>query len=109
MCSAISDCKEQCVHYWVCKNREKYEQIVKDNMELDLKQEIPEFVVVATSVSLLCRNQIQPKYNNHAPKYMRFETCDNCIHKNVCKNSDEYTQLLKSLEEKKIPFTISWP
>ena len=47
---AISDCKEQCIHYWVCKNREKYEQTVKNKLEINIKQEIPEFVDMVTDV-----------------------------------------------------------
>ena len=105
----FSDCKEQCIHYWVCKNKEKYEQLVKEKLEVDIKQEVPEFVDTITNVSLMCKNQIQPKYNNNSPKYMKFQKCDDCVHKNICKNFDEYTQLCESLKEKKLPFTIGCP
>ena len=107
---AISNCREQCIHYWVCKNKEKYEQTVKDKLEINIKQEIPEFVDMITDVSLLCKNQEQPKYNNNAPKYFVIDDrCDECKHKDVCLNKDGYQKLINELANSDVNFSIRCP
>lgn len=106
----ISNCREQCIHYWVCKNKEKYEQTVNDKLEINIKQEIPEFVDMITEVSLLCKNQEQPKYNNNAPKYRAIDDrCDECKHKNVCLNKDGYQKLINELANSNVRFSIHCP
>lgn len=106
----ISDCREQCIHYWVCKNREKYEQTVENKLEINIKQEIPEFVDMVTDVSLLCKNQEQPKYNNNAPKYRAIDDrCDECKHKDVCLNKDGYQKLINELANSDVNFSIRCP
>ena len=107
MVSAVSNCKEQCIHYWVCKNREQYEQTIKKDIKLEL--ELPDYVVGLTELSLICKNQIQPKYNNNYPKFCRIKDCSDCVHFGLCIHQEEYSKLCESLKNVIIPFSLGCP
>lgn len=107
MASAVSDCKEQCIHYWICKNREQYEQVIAKDVKLEL--ELPDYIHSITEVSLLCKNQIQPKYNNSYPKYLTIRDCHRCVHQGLCKHQEEYNKLCESLKNVTVPFSLKCP
>ena len=107
MASVVSDCKNQCIHYWVCKNRKQYEQIIAKDVKLKL--ELPEYVEGVTEVSLICKNQIQPKYNNCYPKFYRIKDCSDCVHLGLCKHQEEYSKFCESLKNVIIPFSLGCP
>ena len=108
MTVAVSNCKEQCIHYWVCKNREQYEKIIQKTPEVNVEG-YPDYIEGVQSISLICKEQIQPQYGNNCPKYMRFNNCLSCIHGNICKHKIDYEQICESLKESKIPLTVHCP
>ena len=107
MASAVSDCKERCVHYWVCKNREQYEQVIAKDVKLEL--ELPDYIQSIAEVSLLCKNQVVPEYGNSCPKYYKIRDCQCCIHQGLCKHQEEYSKLCESLKNVTIPFSLNCP
>ena len=107
MASAVSDCKNQCIHYWVCRNREQYEQIIAKDVKVEL--ELPEYVAGVTEVSLICKNQIQPRFGNGYPKYIHIRDCHRCIHFGLCKNQEAYSKLCDSLKDNTTPFSLKCP
>lgn len=107
MDSAVSNCKEQCIHYWVCKNREQYEQIITKDIKPEL--DLPEYVTGITEVSLICKNQIQPRFGNGYPKYIHIRDCHRCIHFGLCNKQESYSKLCESLKDNTTPFTLECP
>ena len=107
MISGVSDCKNQCIHYWVCKNREQYEQVIAKDVKLELN--LPEYVKGITEVSLICKNQIQPRFGNGYPKYVHIRDCHRCVHFGLCKHQEEYSKLCESLKNVIIPFSLGCP
>ena len=75
--------------------------------EKEIKVEVPDFII--QDVSLICKNQIQPKYGNSYPKYIRIRDCHNCVHYGLCLHQEEYTKLCESLKDNKTPFTLECP
>ena len=100
----ISDCKRQCSHYWICKIKETYQKFAMSNISID----VPEFC--KADIDLLCRHQLQPKYDNNAPKYRAIDDrCDECKHKEVCLNKDGYQKLIEGLANSEVKFSIHCP